>query len=302
MMMGRILVSLMALLALPVLPGRAVATNMDFDGYQRSFEMAVPATAPRPLPVVLVLHGGGGTSSEIRAYSHFDEIAQSQGVLVVYPQGVHRSWNDGRAVPDFRGKDHDADDVAFLMAVVDSLARTGLADPHRLYIAGLSSGGMMAMRLACELPERVAGIAVVAANMPANLDCAPSRPVPAMFFNGTDDRYVPWAGGDILQWANIDRGKVLSVEDSLALWRRIDGCSGEIKDETVTKSKRLGSRRLTSESCSGAPVVQYVTDGGGHVWPGAHQGPGGDALLGVVDHDLDATSLIWDFFKNLPGR
>lgn len=302
MMTRSLYIGLLGLLSLLSVCGAAMATTMEFDGFQRSFEMSVPATAPRPLPVVLVLHGGGGTSSQIRTYSHFDDIAQSQGVLAVYPQGLGKHWNDGRAAPGVLPHSEDADDVAFLMAVVDSLARTGLADPHRVYVAGISNGGMMALRLACELPERVAGIAVVAANMPVGLDCAPSRPVPVMFFHGSEDRFIPWDGGDILQWANIDRGKVLSVDDTLSLWQRIDGCSGDEQEETVTKGPHLFSQRITSPKCKGAPVIHYVTQGGGHVWPGARQGPGGDALLGAVDHDLDATGLIWDFFKSLPSR
>lgn len=302
-MMQRFL-TLMALAATVFLSAEqsASASSMEFDGLQRSFEMSVPATAPRPLPVVLVLHGGGGTSSQVRAYSHFDEIAQHQGVLVVYPQAVGRHWNDGRLVPGIMPHAVETDDVSFLMALVDSLARTGLADPHRVYVAGISNGGMMALRLACELPERISAVAVVAANMPEGIDCTPSRPVPAVFFHGTQDRFIPWDGGYVLQWANIDRGKVESVDDTLALWRRIDGCSGDLTREPLDKSGALSSLRETSALCQGAPVVHYVTEGGGHVWPGAHQGPGGDALLGAVDKSLDATAIIWDFFKSQPAR
>ncbi|HVI52890.1 MAG TPA: PHB depolymerase family esterase [Candidatus Sulfotelmatobacter sp.] len=296
--------SILAVVAAGLLYGcpGALASTMEFDGLQRSFEMAVPPTAPRPLPVILVLHGGGGTSSQIRAYSHFDDVAQSQGALVVYPQAVGRHWNDGRLVPGILPHAVETDDVAFLMALVDSLAGTGLADPHRVYVAGIANGGMMALRLACELSERISGIAVVAANMPVGIDCAPSRPVPAVFFHGTQDRFIPWDGGYVLQWANIDRGKVESVADTLALWRKIDGCSGEISRDVVSKSGSLVSRRITSARCQGASVEHYVTDGGGHVWPGARQGPGGDALLGAVDRDLDATAVIWSFFKAQPGR
>jgi polyhydroxybutyrate depolymerase len=286
--------------------GEAFATTMEFDGRERTFEMYVPPTAPRPLPVVLILHGGRGTAAQMRRYTDFDALAAKEGILAVYPQGVGGQWNDGRPeIGNMNPQAADTDDVEFLLAVVDNLVGHGLADPKRIYAAGISNGGMMAMRLACEHPGRIAAFAVVAGNQPVNAECDPQTPVPALFFHGTNDRFIPFAGGEILQWANLDRGKVLSAGETVGLWRTINGCTGEPRKLRVADGTRKGSLvvdKVTYEPCSGAPVARFITRGGGHAWPGAKQGPGGDAILGPAGSDLDANAEIWDFFKAQPTR
>jgi polyhydroxybutyrate depolymerase len=130
-------------------------------------------------------------------------------------------------------------------------------------------------------------------------------PVPAVFFHGTNDRFIPFDGGDILQWANIDRGKVLSAYDTVALWRQIDGCTGDPRKQRLaegTKHGALAVDRVSYLPCSGAPVQRYITRGGGHAWPGAKQGPAGDVLLGPAGNGIDANTEIWSFFKAQPAR
>jgi polyhydroxybutyrate depolymerase len=296
----------LGLLTLLVQGSVAVASTMEFDGQERTFEMYVPPTAPRPLPVVLILHGGRGTGALMRRYTDFDPLAAKEGILAVYPQAVSGQWNDGRPeIGILNSRSAETDDVDFLLALVDTLVSHGLADPRRVYVAGISNGGMMAMRLACEHPNRIAGIAVVAANMPESLDCDPQTPVPAIFFHGTADRFIPFGGGEILQWANVDRGKVRSARDTVAAWRQINGCSGEAQRTRIADGAKKGSlmvERVSYEPCSGAPVVHFVTKGGGHAWPGAKQGPYGDAVLGPAGTDLDANAEIWAFFKDQPSR
>jgi polyhydroxybutyrate depolymerase len=279
---------------------------MEFDGRKRSFEMYVPPTTPRPLPVVLLLHGGKGTAAQMRRYTDFDAMAAKEGILAVYPQGLGGQWNDGRPeIGNLNRQAAEANDVDFLLAVVDNLVSHGLADPKRIYVAGIANGGMMAMRLACEHPGRIVAIAVVAANQPVNADCEPQTPVPALFFHGTNDRFIPYGGGDILQWANVDRGKVLSAAETVAVWRGIDGCTGEPKKSRLADGSAKGSfaiDKVTYEPCSGASVQRFIIRDGGHAWPGAQQGPAADAILGPASHDLDANSEIWTFFKEQPIR
>jgi polyhydroxybutyrate depolymerase len=295
-----------ALLIAVLWSGVVGASSIEYDGRLRTFEMYVPPTAPRPLPVVLVLHGGKGTSAQIRQYTHFDHLAEREGFIAVYPQGLGGEWNDGRPeIANVSDQAADTDDVAFLLAVVDTLVDRGLADRHRVYVAGISNGGMMALHLACEHPERVAGTAVVAANQPVDVECQPDRPVPIIFFHGTNDRFMPYAGGDILQWANIDRGKVRSARETVEQWLEINGCSDDSDDDHPIERK-VGKRatvdRITFESCSGAPVEQYVTHGGGHAWPGAEQSAAGDVILGSASVGIDASEEIWRFFKSQPPR
>jgi polyhydroxybutyrate depolymerase len=284
----------------------ASATTMEFAGRLRTFEMYVPPTAPRPLPVVLVLHGGKGTAGQMRRYTNFDALAAREGIIAVYPQGTDGTWNDGRPeLGRMSARAADSDDIEFLLALVDTLVERGLADAKRIYAAGISNGGMMALRLACEHPERVAAIAVVAANQPEAVDCAPKLPVPIVFFHGTDDRFMPFAGGAILQWANIDRGKVLSSTETVDRWRDIDGCTGEpktVQRSEGSKRNRLPTDRVTFRPCAGADVVHYITRGGGHAWPGARQGPAGDVILGPAATGVDANREIWRFFQKQPMR
>jgi polyhydroxybutyrate depolymerase len=286
----------------------AAATTMEFDGQPRTFEMYVPPTAPRPLPIVLLLHGGRATAEQMRRYTAFDDLATREDILAVYPQGIGGQWNDGRPqVGTLNARAADSDDVKFLLELIDTLVERGLADAKRVYAAGISNGGMMALRLACEHPERLAAVAVVAANQPEALDCHPAVPVPIIFFHGTNDRFMPYGGGQILQWANLDRGKVLSATDSVGTWRKINGCTGQPKrtrlsDTSSTRNQLLSIERVTYKPCAGAPVIRYIARGGGHAWPGAKQGPGGDAILGPADVGLDANQVIWDFFKAQPER
>lgn len=299
-------VCIFALVVALAFGGTARATTLEFDGHQRLFEMYVPPTAPRPLPVVLVLHGGKSSAEQIRRYTGFDTVAARENILAVYPEGLHGQWNDGRPQIGSMNPDAaDTDDVGFLVALVDNLADHGLADPKRVFVAGISNGGMMALHLACQHPERIAGVAVVGASQPADVDCDPAMPVPIVFFHGTDDRFVPYAGGDILQWANIDRGQVLSARDTVAMWRKIDDCSGQPKTQRLTdrtSPKGLAVDLVTFEPCAGAPVEHYIVRGGGHAWPGARQGPAGDALLGPASGSVDANEEIWSFFKKQPTR
>ncbi|HLN23118.1 MAG TPA: alpha/beta fold hydrolase [Patescibacteria group bacterium] len=304
--MKRFIAPALALLLGLAAAGQAVATTMEFDGRQRTFEMYVPPTAPRPLPVVLVLHGGKGTAAQMRAYSHFDRVAARENVIAVYPQAIDGHWNDGRPPGEnLRGKARDDNDVDFLLAVADNLIDHGLADPKRVFVAGISNGGMMAIRMACEHAERIAGIAVVAANQPEGLDCGASRPVPAIFFHGTDDRFIPFAGGDILQWGGVDRGRVLSAHDTVEQWRQIDGCTGQPAKTRLSDRNAptdLAIDKITFEPCSGAPVQHYILRKGGHAWPGAEQSHVGDVLLGPAGTEVDASEEIWSFFKAQPGR
>ena len=130
----------------------------------------------RAAPLVIALHPFLGTPRSMRKKTRFDALARKNGFVVVYPKGIGRRWHDGRR------RDNQTNDVAYLSALITKLTGDGLADGARVFLAGHSNGGGMAMRMACDRPNLVSGIAVVSTNTPANYPCRKGRPVPAIFF------------------------------------------------------------------------------------------------------------------------
>src|SRR5208283_3287848 len=129
----------------PAFAGEAVAHTIDVNGVSRSYLLYVPpGQSGKPLPAFIMMHGGGSTDLQQERYTNFDAFADAHGLVVMYPQGIDKHWNDGRVIAQ------------------------GLIDPKRVYAAGISNGGFMAQHMACVMPEALAGIAVVAASQPAD--------------------------------------------------------------------------------------------------------------------------------------
>jgi polyhydroxybutyrate depolymerase len=242
--------------------------------------------------LLLVLHGGGGTASNIAEHTGLGPAATARGYAVLYPDGVNGYWSDGRAARA------GADDVGFLRLLLDSLRRELPVDSRRIFATGISNGAGMAFRLACDLPGVFAAIAPVAGALPAELEnrCAAAPPVSLLMFQGTHDRLMPYHGGDL----TIRRGRVLPAMTTAGLFARLNGCAEApvVADEpdTVTDGTRV--RRTTYPGCrDGRGVVLFTIEGGGHTWPG---GPPVGRSVGRVTRDLDATAVMLDFFDRHP--
>jgi polyhydroxybutyrate depolymerase len=264
-------------------------------GVARSYLLYIPSgsQAGRPLPLVLVFHGGGSRARAMTTHTGFTTVAEREGFAVVYPEGLQGRWNDGRGY----GASHD--DVAFVRALLDTLARRVTLDSGRLYATGISNGGMFAYRLVCDLPDVLAAIAPVAAAVPAALAerCAGAAPVSVAAFQGTADPLLPYAGGGR---GASGRGEVLSALRSVELWARVDGCAAgpelEAARDSVQDGTRVRPRRWTGCG-AGREVVLYTIEGGGHTWP---NGPPVGPRVGRVTRELDATEVIWAFFVAHP--
>ena len=167
------------------------------DGIERTF---LVQPGPRPAsPLVLVLHGGGGQGLGTVGLTDMARRGLAAGFATVFPDGLMRGWNDGRTGTRIARRG-EADDVAFLIALIDHLAQAGVADPTAAFCCGISNGAFMSDRLARVAPDRVAGIGLVAGTSGVDTMArghAPGRPVPAMLFHGTDDPIVPYAGGPV---------------------------------------------------------------------------------------------------------
>jgi polyhydroxybutyrate depolymerase len=250
------------------------------------------------LPVILVLHGGGGSGSSMEGLTlgQFNRVADRRGLLVVYPDGAGRSWNDARsaAVPD------QADDVAFLRTIIDKLTEQYSVDRKKIYATGMSNGGLLAYRLACDAADFVAAVAPVAANLTIELaaECRPSRPVPMAIVNGTDDPMMPWVGGE-MKVLNGRRGAVLSAQESFERFSHLGDCALPITHSPRDQNPNDGTsviRHRARECTNGGEVRLYEVLGGGHTWPGGSSYLGA-RVVGKVSSEINAGDEIWSFLS-----
>lgn len=247
-------------------PGTTVALGLAVDGATRTYRLHAPAALDpgRQAPLVVVLHGANGNAARVETRYHWNPVSDRYGFFVVYPQGSLDHWN---AALDPRADD----DVRYLTALLDHLEGSFPVDRTRVYVAGMSNGAAMAYRIGCALSGRVAAIASVEGSSPG---CQPSQPVSMVVVHGLADQTVTFAG----------------AQRSLTEWRGYDGCPADAQvaqDGPVTHS--------TWASCAAGTTVElYAVDGGGHEWPGSSPPLAGHD---PPSPDLDATGVIWDFFR-----
>jgi len=275
--------------------------SLDTGDARRTYLLFAPNTrAPAAgWPLVVALHGGGGTAEQMMSFSRFNAIAAREGFAVAYPQGTGRRWNDGRV---FRGRgETDADDVAFVRAVVADIATKGTAlDRKRIFAAGISNGGFMSFRLACDAADLFAAVAPVTATMPAALGprCNPGAPVAVFVINGTADPLVPYAGGHVRAMFSL-RGEIWSTDRTVAFWAKHNGCAGPPDVRAMADRDTMDGSRVIDIAygrCAAASVRLLRIEGGGHTWPGGTQYLPA-AWIGPTNRDIDASEAIWRFFK-----
>ncbi|MEZ0259901.1 MAG: PHB depolymerase family esterase [Alphaproteobacteria bacterium] len=259
--------------------------------------------------LVLVLHGGGGKADKFDVMTgkenSFNTLADREDILIAYPQGINKSWNDGREAPQVDAQAREIDDTGFLSGLIDSLVNSRNVDPKRVYVVGPSNGGHMSNRLACDISGKVAAVGIVIGLMPKKYvdKCKPETPVSVLIMNGTEDPLVPYNGGDVkLFKRGRSRGEDISTEDTFAFWLKHAGYDGKpdaIAAKQLPDADPDDKTRITMRSFKGAQsqVVLYTVTGGGHTWPGGRQYLF-ESLVGRVSRDINATEVIWDFFKD----
>jgi polyhydroxybutyrate depolymerase len=275
-----------------------LTASLSSGGLSRTYAARVPAKsdARSALPLVIVLHGGNGSGASIRSVAKFDAVADANGIVAVYPDGFANSWNDARGTTD--ASLAGVDDVAFVASLIDDVAARTPIDLRRVYVTGISNGGMMSLRLACELSSRIAAAAVVAANLPVlqTASCTPPRAVPVMWVHGDADPVAPRAGGVSPFGAG---GEVLSTTASVAFWNDLNGCAATAASTTTIDTVADGTSIAYSRyaPCGrGGENRFYDVVGGGHTWPsGVQYLP--VSSIGRTSTDLDASQAMWDFFR-----
>ena len=286
---------------------RQAGHTFSHDGLERDYILYQPAFNaghPGTRPLLLVLHGGGGTNHGMLRLTNrrFNALADRDGFFVVYPQGFGKSWNDGR--PDRISEAHrkGIDDVGFLRALIEDLIARYPIDARRVFVTGISNGGLMSYRLACSLPDTIRAIAPVTAQIPAATEplCRSESAVSLVVFNGTADPLVPYNGGQITVLGR-QRGAVLSTDETIRIWRRKNRCSPQAATTELPDVADDGTRvtKIEYSRCKNeSKVVLYRIEGGGHTWPGGRQYLP-VRRIGRTTRDINGCDKIWQFFRNL---
>lgn len=260
--------------------------KLTFGGLQRRYLLYVPATydPSQATPLVFSLHGFVSNPEQQQQFSAWETVADKEPLIIVYPQGTGfpTRWNAGDS--SYIGES-TVDDVGFLRQIVATVSASLCIDPSRIYTSGLSNGGGMSNRLACQASDMIAAMGGVAGAY-SPIDCAVTRPVSIIAFHGTSDPIVNYHGDtsqnlpDIQTWA--------------AAWAKRDQCAAQ--PEPIAATGDASGIRYTG--CAGnAEVVLYTIEGGGHTWPGSSFKLD---FLGKTSSDINATAVMWEFFKQHP--
>lgn len=259
------------------------------DGNTRSYIVHVPPgyNASNTYPMVLNFHGYTSTGAQQQAYSLMDQVADTAQFIVVYPDGISNAWNVGFGLGAyFTG----VDDVGFVNALIDTMMAHYSIDANRVFATGMSNGGYLSHRLACELPHRIAAIATVTGPMTDSTHayCNPGRKVPVMHIHGTSDPIVNYNG----------MVQSLSVAELIDFWAQQDGCpatSVDIPYPNINVGDNCTAVRKNYQPCAdGAELVFIEINGGGHTWPG---GAIDILAYGNTNRDFFASGEIWNFFN-----
>jgi polyhydroxybutyrate depolymerase len=226
------------------------------------------------------------------SFADFRPIADREKFIIVCPDGIDRSWNGGGPTPANR---KGINDVKFIGELITYIINTYNGDPKRVYVTGMSNGGFMSSRLACEMGNRIAAIAVVGASMITRMDYHPTQPLPVMYIQGTEDPLVPYNGGR----TEGATGYAYSHTEVLDFWVGVDKCNTTPVITNLPDDAGDGTSIVKEEytnKATGLKVIGYTITNGGHTWPGGTQYlPKG--IIGKVSHNMNACEVIWAFFK-----
>jgi len=280
-------------------PNGESTRSLNHDGLERSYILYVPASInwSQPVPLVFVFHGGTGNAESAILMSGFNDVADTKGFIVVYPNGTGPlrsdnllTWNGGGCCG--YAQENNVDDVGFVRAIVTDLQSTVSIDTKRIYAAGMSNGGILSQRLACEASDLFAAVAPVAGTLNFS-SCNPTEAISVIEFHGTDDQHIPYEGGKGPEsLVDVD---FASVQDSVNFWVSFNRCNSQPQSESF---EDIQHEMWTG--CAGSTAVElYTITGGGHTWPG---GLKGRIRADAPTQTISASQLIWEFFAAHPKQ
>ena len=245
---------------------------------ERTYFLHIPAglNSQQSVPLVFAFHGYQENGNYARNYTGLDSIADANGFIVVYPDGSGSSgsfsWNGsgccGYAILN------NVDEPAFVRSIIADVETIVSVDPKRIYAAGFSNGALLSYRLACEMSDTFAAVAPVGGVL-MYTPCQPAQSVSLLHVHGMSDQVVPFEGGGSGQ-------QFPPVEESLAIWMKLDGCSGEGRVE----HNGVLTHTTYGVCAPGVSVELYTVDGIGHSWPSQYVAP--------------ISQIVWEFFAAHP--
>ena len=263
-------------------------------GLERSFFLYVPASydGSKPTPLVISIHGAGMRAVAHMHTSQWNRVADRHGFIVVYPSAMQ---GRGPAVWEYNRTNGVIANVQFIADLIDHIAASYNIDRTRIYANGLSNGGGMSFVLSCTMSDRIAAVGLVGAAFTVPWEwCTDDTPVPMIAFHGTDDWATPYHGGKT--WVVPSSGMPFpDIPTYVENWSRRNRCVGA---PTETRVAPDATRRSYGSCANDASVDFYTIEGGGHTWPGG--GPLPEWFVGTTTKTIDASRVMWDFFREHP--
>jgi len=278
------------------------SSELTHKGIKRAYCYYVPkvASSAKKIPLLFVLHGAGGNGEQISKFTKYKTLADKDTFIIVYPSGWKRYWNDGRDAT-FESHRMNIDDVDFIDTLITIFQNKYSIDSRRVYATGLSNGGFMCFRLACELSDKITAIAPIISSMPQNAPntCNAKHPTSVLLINGTADPLCPYNGGHMVI-AGKDRGNILSTKQAIEFWATKNNC--KTKSDTIwlphlnpSDNTRLNKVEYTGGD-NNTSVVLYTAVGGGHNMPGGKQYLP-KFMIGPTNYDMVTEEVVWSFLK-----
>ena len=264
--------------------------TFEFEGATRMHKVYLPANFSDNSPLVLNLHGYTSNAFQQVFYTNMNAVAEENDFVVVFPDGTTDQYGITFWNSEILGE--SVNDLGYLEALIDSMILNYNIDPNRVYMCGMSNGGFMSYYSACELSDRIAAIASVTGTMNnAILDnCNPERAVPVLEIHGTADGTVPYNGAS----STGSFQTMMPIEEVVDFWVNHNNCTLEseleLEDISTSDMSTVTHFKYTGGD-NGSSVEHYRINEGGHTWPGSI------IPLPSTNHDIIASEVIWDFFK-----
>lgn len=290
----------------PEFPPGPKEVQFGHDNYIRNTTYHIPKKLrKRRRSLVVCLHGGDDTPEDFMRITkrEFNKLSEHNNFVVAYPEALNKYWNDGREDSISLSHYDEIDDVGFIDKTIQYAIDSFRVEPERIFVTGLSDGGLMAFRLACELPGKINGIATVAASISLDqlVECTVDTTLSIMAINGTRDPILPYEGGQMMV-DEMEKGSMLPIEDAIEFLLKKNNCGEKVTHRDISNRDTYDETRsekfIYSDCANGNKVVLIKVNNGGHTWPGGRQYEG-QRNIGKTSKDFEATDEIWKFFKGL---